>query len=145
MVLACKTCNCSPRLRAAACRFFDCVSALGLIGLRRSAMAVASGINWCRRSSRFGPSSTFSMLTPVRLPPGRLRLATSPVPTGSTPLLNTIGIVAVAALAARGETLPPVAAITATWRRTSSAARAGNRSYLSSAQRYSMSTFCPST
>jgi hypothetical protein len=32
--------------------------------------------------------------------PGRFRLATRPAVTGSTPLMNTIGIVEVAALAA---------------------------------------------
>jgi hypothetical protein len=39
-------------------------------------------------------------LTPVTLPPGRLRLLTKPDLTGSRPLRNTIGIVVVAALAA---------------------------------------------
>jgi hypothetical protein len=47
------------------------------------------------------------------LPPGRLRLATRPDWTGSTPELKTIGIVSVAALAANaGGT--PAATITAT-------------------------------
>src|SRR5690349_17346660 len=36
------------------------------------------------------------MAPPVRLPPGRARLATNPVPTGSAPTLKTIGIVEVA-------------------------------------------------
>ena len=40
------------------------------------------------------------MLTPVALPPGRFVLATSASRTGSPPTMNTIGIVAVAALAA---------------------------------------------
>src|SRR5262249_19214028 len=40
---------------------------------------------------------------PVRLPPGRFRLATSPTLTGSTPTPKTIGMVAVAALAATAE------------------------------------------
>ena len=35
-------------------------------------------------------------LMPVMLPPGRLRLETRPAVTGSSPMLNTIGIVAVA-------------------------------------------------
>ena len=34
--------------------------------------------------------STTMMLTPVRLPPGRARLATRPVATGSPPLKKTI-------------------------------------------------------
>ena len=41
--------------------------------------------------------------------------------------LNTIGIVTVAALAASAGAVPPVAMITATWRRTKSAAISGNR------------------
>jgi FlaG/FlaF family flagellin (archaellin) len=36
----------------------------------------------------------------VALPPGRLRLATRPIATGSPPMAKTIGMVAVAALAA---------------------------------------------
>jgi hypothetical protein len=67
--------------------------------------------------------------TPVRLPPGRARLATSPASTGSTPLVKTTGIVAVAAFAASAETIPPVVAITLTGRRTRSAANAGSLSY----------------
>ena len=70
-----------------------------------------------------------NMLTPVMLPPGRLRLATRPILTGSLLLSKTIGIVVVAALAASAETSPPVAAITATRRRTRSAASIGRRSY----------------
>src|SRR5205823_1645197 len=44
----------------------------------------------------FGPISTFKLVTPVRLPPGRFRLATSPTLTGSTDTPKAIGIVAVA-------------------------------------------------
>src|SRR5215472_7197869 len=83
-------------------------------------------------------------VTPVTLPPGRFRLATSPSLTGSVPSVNTIGIVAVAAFAASaatGETVP----ITATCRRTSSAANAGSRSYWPLALRYSNVTLLPST
>src|SRR5262245_53121939 len=47
------------------------------------------------------PSSAVKMLTPVRLPPGRARLATSPSLTGSSAATKTMGIVAVAAFAAR--------------------------------------------
>ena len=43
------------------------------------------------------------MLTPVALPPGWLKLATRPKVTGSPPVVKTIGIVGVAALAARGD------------------------------------------
>ena len=48
-------------------------------------------------SSRFGPSEVVNTWTPVVLPPGRLKLLTSPSWTGSLPLTKTIGIVGVAA------------------------------------------------
>src|SRR5207249_7043082 len=86
-----------------------------------------------------------NVVTPVIFPPGWLRLATRPVWTGSVPIKNTIGIVLVAAWAARGETVAPLATITATCLPTSSAANAGSRSYCASALRYSIVTFCPST
>src|SRR5215470_16536276 len=50
-------------------------------------------------------------------PPGRLRLATTPNPTGSAPRLKTMGIVVVAALAASTAGAPPPETITLTcWR-----------------------------
>ena len=73
-------------------------------------------------------SSAATLSTPVTLPPGRLRLATSPVATGSEPPVKTIGMVAVAAFAARVDTGPPPVAMTATWRPTRSAANAGSLS-----------------
>jgi hypothetical protein len=48
-------------------------------------------------------------VTPVILPPGRLRLGTRPTLIGSLPLLNTIGIVVVAALAAIAALALPMA------------------------------------
>ena len=76
-------------------------------------MMVAVGSNSRSSSSRFGPTSTFKWVTPVTLPPGRLRLATRPSRTGSLPVVKTIGIVVVAAFAASaGGVL--VAAITVT-------------------------------
>src|SRR6266481_1270397 len=67
---------------------------------------------------------------PVRLPPGRFRLATRPNWTGSDPIRKTIGIVGVAAFAASAARVALPVVITLTRRRTSSAASAGNRSYL---------------
>jgi hypothetical protein len=63
--------------------------------------------------------------TPVRLPPGRARLATRPSLTGSSPEMNTMGIVVVAALAANAAAGPPLVAITATRRRRSEQTSAG--------------------
>ena len=87
-------------------------------------IAVAAGINFRNNSWRFPPSATVKRLTPVMFPPGRARLAMRPNFTGSSPLVITIGIDAVAALAASaagGEK----AAITSTCRRTKSAANTG--------------------
>src|SRR5262249_21349352 len=48
-------------------------------------------------------------------------------------------------LSTSGEGWPPIAAMTATCRRTRSAANSGNRSYCPSAHRYSTTKFWPST
>ena len=63
-------------------------------------MDAALGTSWRSSSSRFVPNSPPKKTTPVTLPPGRLRLATTPSLTGSPPVANTIGTVFVAALAA---------------------------------------------
>lgn len=81
----------------------------------------------------------------MRLPPGLLKLATSPIAIGSAPISKTIGIVVVADFAARAAGAPPGATITATRRPTRSAASAGNLSCCPSAQRNSIATFRPST
>jgi hypothetical protein len=79
-------------------------------------------------SNRFADKSTARKVMPVKLPPSRARLATRPRLTGSSPTVKTMGIVVVAALAASADNVPPLVAITATWRRTNSLASAGNRS-----------------
>ena len=62
----------------------------------------------------------------MTFPPGRARLATSPVPTGSAVTPKTMGMVLVTFLAATvAGVLPPVT-MTSTLRRTSSAARSKN-------------------
>ena len=102
----------SPRAPAAACTSRDRVSALGLVGLTSSAIMVALGTSSCSSARRFGASSALKLLTPVRLPPGRFRLATRPSLTGSKPTKNTIGMAVVAALAAM--VAGPFATITVT-------------------------------
>jgi hypothetical protein len=82
---------------------------------------------------------------PVALPPGRATLATRPSLTASSPTPNTIGITAVAALAAVAPALPPGTEITATRRLARSAISAGRRSYRPSSQWYSIETFLSST
>src|SRR5262249_842069 len=79
-------------------------------------------------------------LTPVALPPGRARLATSPNLTGSSPTAKTIGIVEVAALAACAPKREAGVAITATRRRMSSSMSDGKRLYWPSSQWYSCAT-----
>jgi hypothetical protein len=94
---------------------FDRVSArAGLVELMSSATLVALGTIPRSNSSRFGPTSTAKVVTPVRLPPGRARLATSPIWTGSIPIWKTIGMLAVAAFAASAAGAPPIVAITVT-------------------------------
>jgi hypothetical protein len=58
---------------------------------------------------------------PVTLPPGRARLATRPVPTGSDTAANTIGMTAVACFAARVGGVADVT-MTSSFSRTNSAA-----------------------
>src|SRR5215831_6261781 len=71
-------------------------------------------------------ASSRSMVTPGMLLPGRLRLWTRPIWTGSIPVTKTIGIVVVAAFAASAEAEPPTVTITEGLRLTSSVASAGN-------------------
>src|SRR5262245_56050009 len=82
-VLACRTWSCRPRVRAAVCRFLVFISArAGLVGLTRCAMVLVVGTSSCNNSSRFGATSVFKWVTPVTLPPGRLKLATRSSWTG---------------------------------------------------------------
>jgi len=60
--------------------------------------------------------SEVNRLMPVTLPPGRLRLETSPMRSGSLTAENTTGIVEVVALAASAEGGPPAAKSAATRR-----------------------------
>ena len=61
------------------------------------------------------------------LPPGLLRLETRPICTGSPAMRKTTGMVEVAVLAASAAAVG-IVRMRATWRRTRSAAIAGNRS-----------------
>ena len=88
----------------------------GLSGFTSSPTVTASGTSLRNRSRRFPNSSLLITVTPVMFPPGRLRLSTRPNSTGSEPNPKTIGMVAVAALAANGARTEPIATITATRR-----------------------------
>src|SRR5262249_24422945 len=80
---------------------------VAMVGLTSTATRAAPVTTSRRSSSRFAVNSALKKLIPVRLPPGRLRLATRPSLTGSSPTAKTMGIVVVAALAANGAVGPP--------------------------------------
>src|SRR5215510_12036584 len=103
------------------------------IGDRPSLIHQCSHQAGCGTTSRSKPSfldssSVKRTLTPVTFPPGRPRLLTRPAWTGLSPVVNTTGIVEVAALAASAAGGPP-AMMTATLRLMRSAMISGNRSY----------------
>jgi len=81
----------------------------------KAATRVIAGTSSCSSPSRFATNSPTRKLTPVRLPPGREKLAASPSWTGSSGIRNTIGMVVVIALAAMVGAVPPVAKMTATF------------------------------
>ena len=76
---------------AAICISFVYSSAFGWFGFTRNAITVALGTHSRNNSSRLAPSAPVKKLTPVALPPGRLRLATRPSLTGSSALVKRLG------------------------------------------------------
>jgi hypothetical protein len=78
------------------------------------AMFVPLGINSLNSSRRFDSSADDMRLMPVTFPPGRLMLSTSPILTGSPSITKTMGILFVAAFAARADCSPPMVTIPAT-------------------------------
>src|SRR5262245_24605323 len=85
LVLALRTWICSPMARVAVSAALKVASAfVALAGLMSTATRVAAGTSSRRISSPFATNSTLRKLMPVRLPPGRARLATSPSLTGSS-------------------------------------------------------------
>src|SRR5262249_41211306 len=76
MVLALRTWICNPMAPAAACTSLNVVSVVvALAGLTSTAIRAAPGTISRRNSSRFAVNSPLKRLIPVRLPPGRARLA----------------------------------------------------------------------
>ena len=137
-------CSSIPTSRAAVCVSSMNTVLTGLSGfistLIRESLPRAS----MSSSTRFPLNSGVRRLNPVTFPPGRAKLATRPALTGSPTATITIGMVLVAAFAAR---LAGVAAatITSTRSRTSSATSSGSRSCRPSAQRGSSAMLSPST
>ena len=73
---------------------FHMSSLAGLAEFRRSATRATFGAASFSNSNRFPLSSGPSIVNPVMFPPGRARLATSPLATGSLMSTKTTGTVA---------------------------------------------------
>src|SRR5262249_18907661 len=93
LVLALMTWICSPIAGSTSLNVAAVVVAL--TGLTSTATRVAAGTSSRRSSNRFAVSSALKTLTPVRLPPGRERLATRSSLTGSSATTKTMGIIVV--------------------------------------------------
>jgi hypothetical protein len=114
-----------PKRERRGLRVLGLDSEVGFAVLIRKPMTVALGTSSRSNSNRFAARVVTRKDTPVILPPGRLRLETRPSSTGSAPVANTIGMLAVAALAATASAGPNVR-MTATESATSAAANAGS-------------------
>ena len=95
-----------------------------------------------KSSSRLAAISLCWSDRPVTLPPGRAKLATKPLPTGSVATANTMGMTDVACFA--GMTAAPNVTMTSTFKRTKSVASSAKRSLRPSVQRYSIAKVRPS-
>ena len=137
-------CMVRPSAFAAATASLVSVSVFGLRCATSMPIGAVPGANAQSNSSRFATSLLDRNVTPVTLAPGRFMLATRPTSTGSTPVVNTMGIVVVAAFAAYAGGVV-LANMTLTCRFTNSTASAGRRSLLPSANRCSTATFRPTT
>src|SRR5262249_18761660 len=115
----------------------------GLAGFQKPGARDSFGIASLSSSNRFPVSPSADQPVPVIFPPGRARLLTSPSSTGSPSAGTMMGIVFVASLAA--SIAPGTAKMTSTFSLTTSAARPGKRRRFHAADRYSMTTFCPTT
>ena len=122
---------------------FNVCALLGSVEVPKTATRESPGTISFKSSSRFPLLSGARVDKPVIFPPGRDKLATKPVPTGSSSWVMTMGTVVVAFLAGRVAASPPVT-MTSTFRRTSSAASAGSRSKFPSLPRHSMIRLFPS-
>src|SRR4029453_11523663 len=134
-----------PSAAAALSITFLSAAYLGSRGRPINPIPPSLGTSCAANSRRFSTSWAPRKLTPLTLPPGRLRLATKPSLTGSLAVLNTMGMVAVDALAKIAAQLLPPVSKTVTGRLTSSTAIAGSCSSRPAAQRYSILTLWPST
>jgi hypothetical protein len=144
-VLASSITTSCPILRVASFNSRLAAAVVRLFGLTRSAINGVGEISSRKSSRRLSQSAFVITVTPVKLPPGRLKLATRPAATGSVPVAKTTGTVAAATRNTPAATSAAPAKRTATLRSISSAANCGSRSSRPSAQRNSIATFWPLT
>ena len=71
-----------------------------MFGLKRYAMRVMFGTRRFSNSSHLSAVEGSKFVNPVRLPPGRVKLWTTPAPTGSLTCTNTVGVMRVVSLTA---------------------------------------------
>jgi hypothetical protein len=99
--------------------FADVCFRIDVLGIGQQAEQLTLGRSSRSRLNRFATTAVVSKpLMPVKLPPGRRRLVAKPSRTGSPLVLKTIGIVFVAAFAAKAAGSPPEVTITETPCRT---------------------------
>ncbi len=127
-----KYCVCKPKAVAACSVSLVACAFPGISKVPRTATRERFGRTSFRSSTRLPLNSRARLDNPVTFPPGRARLATNLLPTGSASLVITIGMTSVAFLAG-AVTDGPAVTMTSTFRRTSSLARAGRRSNFPSA------------
>src|SRR5215813_4387192 len=113
----------TPNTPAASSTSVNSCPVPALVEVPKAATRERLGTVSFRSSSRFPLSSGARVDSPVMFPPGRAKLAMKPLLTGSLSTTMTMGIVAVASLAAR-KSPKPVTTMTSTLRRTSSVASA---------------------
>ena len=89
-------------------------------------------------------SSRLIVVSPVKFPPGRARLATSPITTGSLTVGKTTGSVVPVRFMARHEGVS-VARMRSNGSRTSSAASPSSVAFPAPSHRYSIAMSLPST
>src|SRR5262249_15464545 len=115
---------------------------IGIIEVCHNRQAMEIGDSLAKKFYSFAGEIGGLQRQPGDLPPGCAKLATRPLPTGSSAIAKTMGMADVARTSAG--TLVPFVTITSTFRCTSSAAKAATRSAWPSDQRYSMAMLRPS-
>jgi hypothetical protein len=129
--------------RIASCVPAICATAPGLARLTTTPTLVMPGTSWAKVPTSLAARSGATLLLPVTFPPGRARLATKPMPTGSDTATMMIGMVEVARRAAITGGVAQ-ATMMSMLLRSSSVRIPGSRSKVSFGQRTSMRRFCPS-